>query len=193
MISRNLYNNHSVYDTYLSSIHQKSSTNIHKSYSIALPRWTLRFVSGLFLAALGYSTRTHKGKVKGRQVNDPSAILSGPNDSRVLKSRIYRRYHIAMPPVHYQSALQRLWRRVYNLCLNHPEENIIIYKDYLLSVFRRLCCRPDVAAVYSFILGAYLGIPVCMVFGFRDSPSLLCLPSELRSFTYRFIHRLTLS
>ena len=100
MISRNCYNNHCAYNPYISSIHHNLATDIQKSYSNALPRWTLRFVSGLFLAVLGYATRAHKGKVKGRQVNDPSSLLLGPNDFRALNSNIDRRYPVAMPPVH---------------------------------------------------------------------------------------------
>ena len=66
MIFRNCYNNHHSSDPYLSSTHDKSPTEIKKSYSIALPQWTLQFVSKLFLAALCYATCTHKGKIKGR-------------------------------------------------------------------------------------------------------------------------------
>ena len=146
MVLSNHYNNHLASDPYLSYINEKSATNIHKSYSIALPHWTLRFFSGLFLAALGYATGKHKGKVKGRQVNDPSDLLSGTNDSRDLNSHIYIKYPVAIPPMHYQSTMQRLWHRVYNLRLKHPEEDIIIYKDDIVSAFRRLRYHPDVAA-----------------------------------------------
>ena len=104
MIFRNRYNNHCASYLYISFIHEKSATDVHKSYSITLPRWTLRFVSGLFLAALGYS-KYEKGRFKGRQANDPSALLSGPNDSEALNSHIDRQDHVAMPLVHYQSAM----------------------------------------------------------------------------------------
>ena len=52
IIFRNGYNNHCTSEPYLSSIHEKSSTSIKKSYSILLPRWTLCFVRGIFLAEL---------------------------------------------------------------------------------------------------------------------------------------------
>ena len=101
MLERNLYNNHRASDPYLSSIHEKSAVDIQKSYSLALPRWILRFLNGIFLAALGFAIREHKGKVKGRQVNDPSALLTGPSDSGALNSHIDRKDPVAMPPVHY--------------------------------------------------------------------------------------------
>ena len=90
MLFRNLYNNHRASDPYLPSIHKKSAVDIQKSYAIALPRWSLRFLKGLFIAALGYATREMKGKIKGRQVNDPSALLSGPDDTGALNSHIDR-------------------------------------------------------------------------------------------------------
>ena len=134
MFSNN-YNNHRDSDPYLSFIHEKSATNIQKSYSILIPCWTLRFFSRLLLSALGYVTFKHKGKVKGIQVNYPSAFLLGPNDSRYLKFHINRQDTIAMPLVHYQYALQSLWCRVYNIRLSHPDEDIITYKDDLVSNF----------------------------------------------------------
>ena len=75
MLFRNRYSNHGASNPYPSSIHKKSATNIQKSYSVALPFWTLRFVSGLLLADLGYATCKHKGKVKTIQFNYPSSLL----------------------------------------------------------------------------------------------------------------------
>ena len=190
MLFRNTYNNHRASDPHLPSIRKKSAIDVTKSYSLALLRWILRFLDGLLLAALGYATREVKGKVKGRQVNDPSALLSGPNDSGALNSHIDRNDPIAMPKVHYQTALQCLWQRIYNLRLENPNEDIIIYKDDLVSAFRRLRYHPDVAAAYSFVLDDFLIIPIGMVFGARDAPSLFCMLSELCSFASRYADRL---
>ena len=63
---------------------------------MALPRWTLRFLSGLFITALGYATRNHKGKVKGIQINGSSAIILVPNDSGALSLHIDSEYNIAI-------------------------------------------------------------------------------------------------
>ena len=106
----------------------------------------------------------------------------GTNYSRDLNSHIDRKDTAAMPLVHYQSELKRLWRRIYYLCLTHPDKHIMIYKDDLFSSFRSLRYHPDISAAYAFVLGAYLGIPVGMVSGSRDAPSLFCLLYELRSF-----------
>ena len=146
-----------------------------------LPRWTLRFFSRIFIVALGYTIRANKVKFKGRQANDPSSLLLGKNDSSALNSHIYRRDPVAVPPVHYQSVLQHLWRRVYNIRLNHPEEDIIIYKDDLVSALCSIRYHPEVAAAYAFVLGVHIFIPVGMVFISIYAPSLFYIPSELRS------------
>ena len=193
MLFRNRYNNHHASDPYISSIHKKLATDIQKSYSIDLPCWTLRFLIRFFIASLGYVTRKHKGKFKGREVNDPSALLLGNNESRSLNSHIDIWDTVAMPPVHYQSSRQRIWRRIYNLHINHPDKDIMIYKYDLVSDFCRLSCHPDVAAAYDFVLCTYLVIAVGMVFRSRDALSLFCLLSNLISFASLSVHHLPLS
>ena len=69
----------------------------------------------------------------------------------------------------------------------------MIYKDDFVSAFRGICYHPDVLSAYAFVLGAYLVIPVGMVFGSRDALSLFCLLSKMRSFASQFVHRLPLS
>ena len=108
MLTQKVYNNHRASDPFLPSILEKSTGDVQKSYSIALPRWTLFFLDGLFLAALGYATREVKGRIKGRQVNNPTALINGPNDSGALNSHISKKDRVAMPHVSYQTALRRL-------------------------------------------------------------------------------------
>ena len=98
-----------------------------------------------------------------------------------------------MPPVHFQSTLQRLWRRVYNIRLQNLDEDIIIYQDDLVSAFRSIFYHPDVASAYDFFLSPYLVIPVDMVFGSIYSPSLFFLLSNPISFASWFVHRLPIS
>ena len=62
MLFSNRYINHRASNPYLFCIHNISASNIQKSNSIALPRWTLRFVTGLFLVDLGCATRKNKGR-----------------------------------------------------------------------------------------------------------------------------------
>ena len=178
-LRRNLYNNHSASYPHTASILEKVASDVHKSYAIALPRWILRFIDGLFLAALGYATREHKGKIKGRHVNDPSAHLF-PDDSGAINDQIKK--GIDFPDVYYMSCLQRVWERAYNLRIRYPDDDIIVYKDDLVTAFRRVRYHPDLAAAHCFVLGNFLILPIGLVFGARDSPSWFTQISELRAF-----------
>ena len=188
IFQRNLYNNHRAADPYLTSIHEKSAIDVQKSYAIALPRWTLRFVNGFFLAALGYAIREHKCKIKGRQCNDPSAKVAGPSDTGAYNLHLDKKNRTQVPRVYYQTALRRLWSRIYNLRVSYPTDDIIVYKDDLVAAFRRVRYHPDLAAANAFILGSFFMIPIGMVFGARDSPSWFCMISELRSLASRYLN-----
>ena len=100
MLFKKRYKNYFASNPYLSFINKNFSTNIQKSYSIVLSCWTLRFFRGIFFDTLGYNTCNHTEKVKGIQVNDPSGLLLGPNDSMDLNLHIDIEDPVAMPPVH---------------------------------------------------------------------------------------------
>ena len=193
MIFRNRYNNHCASNPYISSMHEKSTTNIQKSYPIALPRWTLRFINGNFY--FGPRLRHMHTQGQGQRETGQRSHCSYLGTQWIQGPKLTHRQTIyccnATGPL--TMCAQRLWHRVYNPRFNHPEEDIIIYKDDLVSAFRRICYHLDVTAAYTFVIGVYLVLLVGMVFGSRDSPSLFCLISDLRSFAYWFFYRLHLS
>ena len=180
MLDRNIYDNHAAARPHLSSIIPKVSSDIQKSYALALPRWTLRFIDGLFLAALGWVTRLKNGTVKGRQVNDPSAHVVFPSDSGALNDHIS--VDTDCPDIYYQTCLLRVLIRAYNLRIAHPLDDIIAYKDDLVTAFRRVRYHPDISSAHAFVLANWLIIPIGLVFGARDSPSIFCQISEIRAF-----------
>ena len=188
-LRRNTYNNHSGMTPHVQDVIAKTAVDIQKSYAIAIPRWCFRFINGVFLAALGYAVRTKDGKVKGRQVCDPSFKMS-PSDTGALNTHIDKKDEKACPKVFYQSALQRVWQRTYNLRIAHPNEDICVYKDDLVAAFRRVRYHPDVAAAYSYVLSDFFIIAIGMVFGARDAPFWFCVTSEARAFASEHFHRL---
>ena len=86
------------------------------------------------------------------------------------------------PTVHYGTAFARFLKFVYNLRIDNPDEDIILAADDISGAFRRLTYHPDMAVIFSTVFQQYLLIPVGMIFGSRDSPSLYMVPGELRSF-----------
>jgi hypothetical protein len=53
MRARNLYDNHSAAQPHHDSIRPKIARDIQHSYAFALPRWIIRFIDGIMLAAIG--------------------------------------------------------------------------------------------------------------------------------------------
>ena len=187
---RNLYNNHRAARPHYEAIIPKVASDVQKSYAIALPRWIFRFLNGVFISAIGWATRTKNGKVKGRQVNDPSALVNGPTDTGALNS--YISVDTDCPTVWYQTALNRILVRTYNLRAANPYVDIIVYKDDLVTAFRRVRYHPDISPAHCFILGDYLILPIGMVFGARDSPGWFCQVSEIRAFASQHLSSLGL-
>ena len=179
MLRRNLYDNHKQAHPHYNDIEPKIASDVQKSYALALPRWTLRFIDGLFLAAIGWVTRTKNGITKGRQVNDPSANLHC-QDTGAVNDQI--NIKTDCPDTFYRDALQRILIRTYNNRISHPRRDIIKYKDDLVTAFKRVRYHPDISSAHAFVFSDFLIIPIGLVFGARDSPSWFCQVSELRAF-----------
>ena len=190
VLHRNLYNNHNAAHPHYPSILEKTAVDVSKSYALATPRWCFRFINGLFLAVLGYAIRESKGKLKGRQCNDPSAHISGPTDTGAVNDHIPKGHPRRCPPVHYQTALARTWKRTYNLRLQHPNDDIIVYKDDLVAAFRRVRYHPDMSGTQCYVLTTFFVIPIGMQFGGRDAPSWFSQVSEIRSRASRYLRSL---
>jgi hypothetical protein len=179
MLRRNLYNNHKAAHPHYNDIHSKVATDIQKSYAIALPRWIFRFIDGLFLAAIGWAIRQKAGKTKGRQVNDPSALLH-QNDTGALNEHISIKDDC--PEIFYQTAFLRVLVRIFNLRISFPLDDIIAYKDDLVTAFRRVRYHPDISCAHAFVFEKFLILPIGLVFGARDSPAWFCPVAGLRAF-----------
>ena len=179
MLLRNLYNNHKQSHPHYADIESKVATDIQKSYSLAFPRWTLHFIDGLLLAAIGWVTRTKNGVTKGRQVNDPSFNLH-PHDTGAVNDKI--NIKTDCPDTFYRDCLSRILIRTYNNRISNPTEDIIKYKDDLVTAFKRVRYHPDISTAHAFVFSDYLIIPIGLVFGARDSPAWFCQVSEIRAF-----------
>ena len=173
------------------------SREVGHQYLGVLLHWSSPLETPLFQKTFHLCPRLRhtqeQGKGQRAQVNDISALLLVPNESGALEFHIHREDPVTIPQMHYQYAHQHLWNRIYIICINHPDEDIIIYRDDLVSSFCRILYHPDVASSYDFFLSTYLVIPVGMIFGSRDATSLFYLLSDMRSFASKFVHHLPLS
>ena len=174
---RNLYDNHSTIDDHRDIIAEKIQIDVNKSYALSVHRWLLHFIDGLILSALGIVFR----KQKSRMVNDPSNPVR-PGDTGALNDQFDKKDPEQVPPVAIGSALTRVIYRLWNLRLQHPDAHICIYKDDLVSAFRRIRYHPDVIPAFAYVFQNRLLLPVGGLFGPRNTPGWFCNLSDLRSF-----------
>lgn len=178
---KDIYNNHPSIPAYADNVRAMLAKDVQCSYTIAFPRWVHRFIDGLFLACLGYALRETNDKIKHRVVWDPSVKLHGPSDTSAVNHQIDKKDRTRVPRIFYQTALSRLWRRLWNLRIRNPEEPISLYKDDIVSAFRRISYHPDMCQLCSFVFESYWCIPVGMTFGLTDSPGNFSLLSDIRA------------
>jgi len=180
-LQRNLYNNHSSIVGHESILAAKVATDVQNSFACAFPRWILRFIHGLTLNAMGIDIKLSNGKLKHRLINDPSTPVLGPDDLGNVNMQLNKKDPDHVPPVHYGDANRRIWERIYNLRLQYPDDEIIIYKDDIVAAFRRGKYHPDIAVAYAYVFDKFLVIPIGGLFGPRDTPGWFCMTSEFRA------------
>jgi hypothetical protein len=156
-----------------------------RSYHIMFPRVIWRFIPGLFLSIIAYIP-PKPGRLgdEGRIICDPSNPLNGKDVGMVNKQipKCGKEVHeCENPRVYYGTAVRRMFKLIYNLRTDHPNEEIFIIADDISAAFRWLQFHPDIAPVFAQVLGNHLVIPVGMIFGAANSPSYFMIWEELRS------------
>ncbi|GKY97509.1 hypothetical protein MPSEU_000709100 [Mayamaea pseudoterrestris] len=155
------------------------------SYHIMFPRFLWKYIPGLFLALISYIP-PKPGRVgdEGRLINDPSTPLypgdRGNVNSQIPKLKTVDHDERQNPKVYYGSVIHRLVKLIYNLRLDHPEEELYIAADDISAAFRWLHYHPDIAVAFATVLDTWLVIPVGMIFGGRFSPGWYMILGELR-------------
>ena len=177
VLQRNVYDNHASIGDEADAVFAKIVSECNNHFLIALPRWTWRFIYGVFLSPIGFVLR----KSKGRVVVDPSTHVLSEDDSGALNDHMNANAADDVPPTYYATAQTRHWRHIWNLRISHPRTDILLYKDDINSAFHRVRYHPDIAAAFAYVWGDWLIISVGVIFGARNSPGWFCLISELRA------------
>ena len=187
--ARNLFDNYSgVYENF-DTILAKYKKEEQLQYHLFLPCIMWRFLPGLFIALINWvAPKPHQLGDTGRLCIDPSSKISVSDDgnpnSPIPDAGLDPD---ANPSVAYGTAFERFLRYVYNLRLDHPDEDILLSADDISAAFRRVNYNPQVAVVFSCVLDCFLIIPVGMIFGAKNSPSYYMTPGELRAHLARHL------
>ncbi|MCE2996495.1 MAG: hypothetical protein LW863_12930, partial [Flammeovirgaceae bacterium] len=149
------------------------------SYHIILPRFLWRFIPGLLLSMFRMAYRYRDPKP--RLCVDPSSTL-GPEDIGNLNDQIPSpgQDHDHNPPIHYGTAFTRYLSWIWNLRISFPADDILQTTDDISAAFRRVLYHPEVAPAFASVWDQWLIIPVSLIFGARNSPSLYMLLGEAR-------------
>jgi len=150
------------------------------SYHIILPRFLWRFIPGLLLSLFQMAYRYRDPKP--RLCVDPSTTLND-NDTGNLNDQIPPPGLDCdqNPPIHYGSAFPRYLTWLWNLRISFPSDDILQTTDDISAAFRRVLYHPDIAPAFASVWDQWLIIPVSLIFGARNSPSLYMLLGEARS------------
>jgi len=180
VLERNRYDNHPGLEQHMAEVHQKFSNEEENSFHLALPRFLVRFVFGLFICPLLWMVRKGKGRICVDGTNTINDHDDGAPNARIPRPGM-EGAEDECPPVYYATALSRQLKHIWNLRIQHPYEDILQHVDDIHAAFHRILYHPDIAIVFAYVFQRFLMIPVGMIFGSRNSPSWFCLFSELRA------------
>lgn len=85
------------------------------------------------------------------------------------------------PRVYYATALQRFLTWIWRLRMDYPDKEIYLSYDDISAAFHRVLYHPEIAKVYAMVFQEFLVIPVGLIFGAKNSPSLYMIPAEIRA------------
>ena len=182
VFKRNIYDNHSSIGPHQDLVTANIAKDLQKSFVICFHRWLFRFIDGLHLSPLGVLIKEQYGILKYRQLNDLSTLILGPSDTGAPNSQLDKKDVEDVPPVYYGNTFTRFCQRIWNLRIEYPDDIIYLYKDDIVSAFRRGKYNPAIAMAYAYVYKDWLCIPLGALFGPRDSPGWFCMLSEIRAF-----------
>lgn len=174
------YDNHPPLRHVLDDVRKKFGKEEARSLHLALPRFVAWFLPGLMISPISWVVRKNKGRI----VIDSSTRLR-PDDRGAVNDQIPNQGTIGRedecPAVHYGNAFARTLKFLWNLRIDHPNEDILLHVDDIDAAFRRIVYHPDAALGFAYVFEDRLMAPVGEIFGGRNSPSFWCLPAELRA------------
>lgn len=179
VLRRNKYGNHPALIQQEAKVREKLRGEEENSFHLLLPRFICRFIPGLHLSPLTFTTRKNKGRVCVDCTNQLDSDDDGSPNKDIPKPGTPNRED-ENPTIHIATAMKRHLEWIWNLRITYPKEDIIQHGDDIHAFFHRVLYHPDMAIVFAYVFMEFLIVPVGAIFGARNSPSYCCLLSEVR-------------
>ena len=144
-----------------------TTMNKEERNNFVVPRsgWAWRFIPHLMIVPQHHHEVVGK---KGRQIGDatfrhnqdsiPVNMMTSSAKTTELRCK-------------FGDVKQRLYRRIYNLRITYPQQDIIIHANDVKSCFRQLKHHPDIMGAFSYILDDILFLQIALSFGADFSPA----------------------
>jgi hypothetical protein len=120
-------------------------------------------------------------KVSKNDDSNPNEHIPNPDQSASLDEN---------PELKYGTALLRLLIGLWNLRIDHPDEDILILPNDVTAAFHRILYHLSMMIVFASVFEEYLCVPAGSIFGSKSSPAYYMQPGELRAWlsgAFRFL------
>ena len=147
-------------DKVMSTMNKEERNN----YVIALPAWVARYVPHIFFTPQHILQKQGK---KDRQIFDAKRQYTAQS---VPVNKMTSTHLGVELDCEYGDVFQRLMKRIWNLRITYPTNNIIIHANDVKSCFRHIKHHPDVMGAFSYIIADVLFLQCGQTFGSDFSP-----------------------
>jgi len=179
----NSYNNHDTIKTLEveAAIRQKFVKEEELSYNVVFQRWIWCYIASLFLNPLTFVMPKYDSDM-GQICVDGTNVIDCTNDGapnqQIPKPGTTSQWD-ENPPISYGSALERCLIWLYNLCIDHPLEDLLMLPDDISTTFHQIFYHPCMMPVFASVFDCHLCIPAGSIFGSASSPGFYMVVGEL--------------
>ena len=156
------YGNHPTLSQNIVKVRKVMNKEERNSYVIPFPNWMTRLIPNLHTTPQGLIVKPGKndrlifdGSVRLQWNSMPVNDMTHPSNE---------------PQIHFQKAMPNHLRRIWNLRITYPHEDILLWDDDATGAFRQVKLHLDIASTYTFVIEQLLFIPTGQTFGGNTCP-----------------------
>ena len=145
------------------TVRKTMAKEMRNSFCFPLPSWTTRYMKHIFITPLHIVLKEDKARMIF------NAKLRHTADAVSLNMMTSTHLGVEMDCA-YGSVYRRIFRRLYNLRISYPDDDLVIHANDIKSCFRQLPHHPDVVGAFSYVLFEHMWVQVRLTFGSDFSP-----------------------